>query len=231
MKNGYKKMLIVLFLVAIVVLLAYYGGLGEYLSLVQLQKQSQAFKNAVAQSYLKAVLLYCFSYILLVMATLPVVGPLTMLGGYLFGVGQGFVYALISATVGSFFSFLLIRYLLGSLLRERYKANLVTFQQKMKLHGYSYLLMLQLLTVVPFVVINTLAALTDVSLCMVFITTVIGSIPIVFLYALAGQQLGSISSVNDVLSPHMLLIMLILALLALMPIFWRKFRKEPELPA
>lgn len=203
--------------------LIYYSGLGHFLSLEGLQKQSGAMKIAVENNYFHSVLFFIIIFALLVTLTLPVVGPLTIMGGYLFGIFPGFLYSLIASTFGSMFSFLIIRYALSSLLRNRYKEQLALFQEKMQKHGYSYLLMLQLLSVIPFVVINTLAAVTHVPWHTLFITTLIGSAPLIFMYAWAGRQLGTISSVHDILSPQLLLILIILALMALLPIVFKKW--------
>ena len=162
----------------------------------------------------------------LIAATLPVVGPLTMLAIYLFGFMPGFIVALFGAACGSTLSFLIIRYALGSLIRKRYKVRLERFNEKIKVYGHSYLLTLQILSVIPYVVINTLAALTDVSVFTSFWTTLVGSMPLIFMYALAGRQLGTLNSVYDIFSPQIFLILGLLALIALLPIIVRRFKKD-----
>lgn len=229
MTQSYKKGLLFLaFLMGFIVLM-YYSGVGKYFSLEMIQQKSGVLKHAVAENYFWSVIIFMIIYTTLIMATLPVVGPLTLLAGYLFGVLPGFLYSIVSSTLGSMLSFLVIRYALASIMRDRYKERLEPFQINMKQHGYSYLLMLQLLSVVPFVVINTLSALTDVSLKTMLITTFIGSIPLVFIYAWAGQQLGTISSMRDILSPQLLFILMLLALLALAPIVIKKYKKTSGL--
>lgn len=223
MKQGIKRGLFILGTLAGIAALIYYSGLGHYLSLEGLQKQSGALKIAVEQNYAHSVIMFMLIFGLLVTVTLPVVGPFTLLGGYLFGVFPGFLYSLLAATVGSTISFLIIRYALSSLLRNRYKEQLALFQEKMQKHGYSYLLMLQLLSVIPYVVINTLAAVTHVPLVTLFITTLIGSAPLFFIYAWAGQQLGTISSMRDILSPQLIIILILLSLISLLPMVFKQW--------
>jgi uncharacterized membrane protein YdjX (TVP38/TMEM64 family) len=223
MKQGVKRGLLILGGLAGLSALVYYSGIGQYLKLESLQKQSGALKLAVEHHYFHSVIVFMLIYTLFIMCTIPVVGPLTMLGGYLFGIVPGFVYSLTASTLGAMLSFLIIRYALSSLLRNRYKEQLALFQEKMLKHGYSYLLMLQLLSVIPFVVINTLAAVTHVPLLTLFITTLIGTAPLLFVYSWAGKQFGTISSMQDIFSPQLLLIMFILALFSLLPILLKKW--------
>jgi uncharacterized membrane protein YdjX (TVP38/TMEM64 family) len=226
MITNFKKGLISAIIIALFIGLIYYSGLGSYFTLENMQKKSIYLKEAVEHHYMRSVLFYIVGFAFLILITLPVVGPLTMLGGYLFGVFFGFLYALIAAVLGAILSFLVIRYLLSSMLRERYKARLEPFRQKMQKYGASYLLMLNLLSIIPYVAINILAALTGVPLFTAFWVTILGSIPLIFIYALAGQQLSTISSASDIFSPQIIILLIILALVALLPLIVKKFKKD-----
>jgi len=59
--------------------------------------------------------------------------------------------------------------------------------------------------------------------------TVVGNIPLLFICSLAGRQLATIHSVHDILSPQVLLSFALLALLALLPIFFRRFKERFDL--
>lgn len=220
------KTLLILFGVIGLIALVYNSGLGSYFTLENMKVQSVYFQQVLAQSYLKVVVYYCLIYTVLIALTLPVSGPLTILGGYLFGLLPGFLFALFSACLGSMCSFLCLRYFFSSLIRNRYKTKLERFNEKIKVYGFSYLLTLQLLSVLPYVVINTLAALADVPLTAFLWTTIVGSIPLIFIYSLAGQQLGTIESMKDILSPHIILMLVLLAGLALIPMVLKRFKYD-----
>lgn len=211
-----------------VLIVLYYSGITDQMTLEKIQAKSISLKQDIADHYFKAIVLYMIAYITLIAATLPIVGPLTMLGGYLFGLVPGFFAALFAAACGSTASFLIIRYALSSLIRNRYKKRLEKFNEKIKSYGHSYLLTLQILSVIPYVVINTLAALTDVSTFTTFWTTLVGSAPLIFLYALAGRQLGTLNSAYDILSPQIMMILGLLALIALLPMIIRRFKKDDD---
>lgn len=228
MKYRLKKSFAIVIALVLIVIGLYFSGAGNTISLSAIKKQSAFLKQSVAHNYVHAVLVFILVFILLVAMTLPIVGPLTLLGGYLFGVFPGFMYSLIGSTLGSVCSFLLIKHVLGSIMRDRYKEQLSSFQEKMQKHGYSYLLMLQLLSVVPFVVINTLAALTEIRSSTLAITTLIGTAPLIFIYAWAGRKLGTLSSMKDILSSELLLILVLLAGISLLPILFKKWTSKEE---
>ena len=98
----------------------------------------------------------------------------------------------------------------------------------MKTYGYTYLITLQLLTIVPYFVINTLAALAGVPFVTFMFTTAVGSFPVLVIYAFAGKQLYKIQSWKDILSKEMLLLLLLLAGFALLPLIIRKLRSSKQ---
>lgn len=228
MKNAYKKSLVIAVTLLVLILLLRKFGVGKYFTLAALKEESVYLKQLAEEYYLPAVLIYIGSYALIIALAIPAVAPLTVLGGFLFNALPGLLYALIGATLGSIIYFLFIRYVVSNLVRQRYRARLDKFNEQIKAYGYSYLLTMQLLTVIPFFVINTLAGLADVPLFTFIWTTVLGSLPLLFIYALAGRQLGEIEAVRDILKPHMVALLIILALLALLPMVIKRLRQSNE---
>lgn len=228
MKNAYKRPLVIAIALVVFILLLRKFGVGKYFTLAALKEDSMYLKQLVEGYYLPSVLIYIASYALIIACAIPAVAPLTLLGGFLFKALPGFLYALIGATLGSIISFLFVRYVVSNLVRQRYRARLDKFNEQIKAYGYSYLLTLQLLTVIPFFVINTLAGLADVPLLTFIWTTVVGSTPLLFIYALAGRQLGEIEAVRDILKPHIIVLLVILALLALLPMIIKRIRKQTD---
>jgi len=228
MKNAYKKSLFIAVTLLVLILLLRKFGVGKYFTLAALKEESVYLKQLAEAYYLPAVLIYIGSYALIIAFAIPAVAPLTVLGGFLFNALPGLLYAMIGATSGSIIYFLFIRYVVSNLVRQRYRARLDKFNEQIKAYGYSYLLTMQLLTVIPFFVINTLAGLADVPLFTFIWTTVLGSLPLLFIYSLAGRQLGEIEAVRDILKPHMVALLIILALLALLPMVIKRLRQSNE---
>lgn len=206
--------------------LFWYFDIGQYFTLERLQADSAYLKQLVEHNYLFSMLVFIVIFMTIIATALPVVAPLTMLGGFLFGVFPGVAASSLGATLGATGSFLIVRYLLRSTIQHKYQKQLEGFKSKIQEYGYTYLLTLQLVGVIPFFVINTLAALTDVPLWPFFWTTAVGSFPFLLVYAYAGRQLNTMHSMSDIIKPSMLLLFLALGLLALLPMFIRKWSRS-----
>jgi len=225
----HKKRIGLIILFVCIIGLLYYLGVGRFFSLNNIGKLTTYLKTVSEKNYGAAVLTFIGIYTALIMFVLPTVAPLSMAGGFLFGVIPGFGYSLISCTIGSLINFLFIRYVFGAAMRKHYERRLYRFNEKIKLYGPNYLITLHLLTVIPFFIINTMAALTNISLLTFIVTTILGCTPIVFIYSLAGRQLGAIESVRDIFSPQVIIILIVLILIAVIPIFLKKLKQSVEI--
>jgi len=227
-KKYLKIVLFSLFLLS-VAFIAWYFSIPKYFTLERLKNDRIWLMDIVNQNYASSVGLYILFFALIVAIGIPAVGPLTLLGGFLFGVWFGLLYAFIGAITGVTTLFLMVRYIISSTIRRRYAKQLSQFSARIHSYGYSYLLTMHLMSVVPYFVIATVAGLTDVSLFTFVWTAAVGSLPLLAIYAFAGQQLGSIGSMKDILSPQIILALVLLGLLALLPIFIRRIRETIEI--
>lgn len=230
MNSGTKKALLISCVAMILVFIAWHYGLHTYFSLSSLQANRAYLEEMVQRNYLHAVLIFMAIYAAVISLGMPGVPPLTMIGGFLFGFLPAVVYATISATIGTTISFLLIKYVLANVIRGKYAQKLDRFNEKIASHGAaSYLLTMQLMGIIPYFVINVLAALANVSTVTFMWTTLVGSVPILFVYAFAGRQLGMVESVGDIFSPSIIALLAVLVLVAMMPLFLRFSRRVTDL--
>lgn len=224
MRLTYKKPILLLIIFGAIILLMHYFRVLDYLTISHLQEQSVALAGIVEEHYLFSVVMYSGVYAFLVACALPVVAPLTMLGGYLFGVFHGVIYAAVGASAGATIYFLVIRYIFAHTVRARFAHQLASFHEKMNQYGASYLISLQLLTIIPYFVINTLAALANVPLITFIWTTVLGGLPLHAIYATAGRELATLRSVRDILKPSIIVLLLVMALVAALPVIIRSIQ-------
>ena len=225
MKTFHKKVALGFFLLIGIVFILYYFGLAKYITIANIKSNAMYLKEQVKKNYLGSVVGFIVFSAALMMLTLPLTGPIAVCGGFLFGLWPGVLYSMIGVMIGIAISFLMVRYALSHVMRHKYGQQLVSFNERMREYGHTYLISLQLLTVVPYFIINTLAALANVPFHTFMWTTVIGSLPIVIIYAFAGRELYMIQTWGDILSVHMLLLLLVLAGLALLPMIMRKLRR------
>jgi len=226
MRKHAKKLIFLLTLVAVIAAFRL-SGIGEYLTLETVQKHRDVLVAFVQERSVLSVLLYIIIYVVVIALNIPGGAVLTMAGGYLFGTVVAVLSVNIGATAGAVLAFLTARYLLGRSLQESYGAQLAKLNSEMDRNGARYLLTLRLIPVIPFFLVNVLAGLTRVPLTTFAWTTALGIIPASAVFAFAGQQLASVRSLGDILSPRVLAAFVLLALFTLLPALRDRFRKKP----
>lgn len=225
MKVPTKKIILFGVLIGVFYLIRF-SGIGEHLTLADLQRNKQELHGYVKTHYAFSVALYIGVYVISTAFSIPGAAVLTLAGGFLFGTFLCALYANAGATAGATMAFLSARYLIGGWFQDRYRRQLIRFNEEISRNGRFYLLTLRFVPIFPFFLINILAGLTNVPFKTFLWTTSLGIIPGSLAYAFAGTQLDTINSLGDVLSAKVIAAFLLLALLALMPVIIGKTRKN-----
>lgn len=225
-KYAWRFVLAILFFGIIV--LARLGYFNEYLSVTYLQQQSHKLQEVVAHHYAYAVFLFIAVYVLVVTFGVPLAALLTVASGFLFGTVWGALYSNIGATVGATLYFLIVRYVLGEYLQERYAQRLVTFNKHIEVEGARYLLMLHWIAFLPLFVVNTLAALTQIPLSTFVWTTVLGVIPASLIFSYAGKQFHALTTIQDIFSFQVVLALALLALFGIVSMILVKTKRNGD---
>ncbi|MCK5632298.1 TVP38/TMEM64 family protein [bacterium] len=206
----------------VVIILFYFFDGARFFSLALLQKHSFDLLQFVQKYYALSLFLYSILFISVITFSLPVTGPLTLLSGFLFGMIPGFFVSLASATVGATLAFLLLRKNINEVVHSKYGKHLETFKRNTKEYGIFYVLILHFSTVVPYAIINILAALSGLRVRTVVWTTAVGFLPIAFIYTLAGNKFASIKSMNDIFSTNILMIFALLIAVMIIPLIIKR---------
>lgn len=222
MRTFTKQLLLVLLLIAIGAAV-HLSGLSGYVTLESLKEHRGLLEQTVTRHYVLSVVLYVLFYILTALAV-PGALILTVAGGVLFHTFPGVIYATIGATSGGVLAFLLSRYILGNWLQARYEPQFRQLNCDLKRYGHLYIMAVRLIPIFPFFLVNYLCGLTGLPLRTFTWATVAGIFPACLAYTFAGSQIGSISSLDDLVSSRLLLSFILLAFLALLPLIWRKLR-------
>lgn len=219
----YSKFFLVLALI-IVIVVVFRVGLLDQLTLENLQNNSIEYQNFISQNWFLSLLVYFVIYFSVIAFSFPGATVMTLAGGFFFGL-WGILIVNLSATTGASLAFLVSRYIFGKSLQEKYRNQLTKLNQDLEENGSNYLLTLRLIPIFPFFLINLLAGLTKVRFWSFFWTTAIGTLPGTVAYVYAGTRLSQINSTSDILSLELLLALVGLALVSLLPVIFKKFRK------
>jgi uncharacterized membrane protein YdjX (TVP38/TMEM64 family) len=205
----------------------FYLDLGQFLSLQALKDNRDYLLSFTETHSAVAAALFVLVYIAVTGLSLPGAVILTLAGGFLFGAVLGTLLVNLGATTGATLAFLVSRYLLRDWVEQRLGKWLGPVQQGFAQNAFSYLMTLRLIPLFPFFVVNLVSGLTRVNLGTYVVATALGIIPGSFVYAYAGRQLGTISSLKDIASPGVIGAFVLLGLLALVPNLYKKWSGKP----
>lgn len=207
-------------------------GLNDRLSWSALARHEASLHAWVAVHPWLAPCLFLATYVASVTLSLPQASLLTLTGGVLFGTVAGGTLAVAGATAGAVLLFLVARLAVPGLMPTRGGAALARLQAELRQNGFSYLLALRLIPIVPFWLVNLAAALSGMRLGQFAAATFVGIMPATFVIASLGADLGGVlgrgarPDLGLLLSWPVLTPLLLLALLALTPVIWRKWHGQ-----
>ncbi|MHA7872173.1 MAG: TVP38/TMEM64 family protein, partial [Hyphococcus sp.] len=207
--------------------------LDRYFSLEVLRANRDALRAWVDASPVLALGAFVVIYAAAVAISLPGASILTIFGGFLFGLWPGVPAIVIAATLGATGVYLAAKTALGDVLSQRVGGVAARLEKGFRDHELNYMLVLRLVPVFPFWAINIAAGLIGVSFRNFLIGTFFGIIPGSFVFASIGNaanaafDAGEDVSLSGVLAqPEILLPIIGLAVLALLPIFLKRFSNK-----
>ncbi len=218
--------------ILVIVALAYLSDLGYYLTLDHLRAHHRIIADFVETRPVAAAGTYLLLYALAVAASVPGAVFMTIIGGFLFGAVLGTALTVVAATLGATLLFLAARTAIGSLLRAKAESWFGRMEAGFRRDAFSYLLVLRLVPLFPFFIVNLVPAFLGVGLGTFVGATLLGIIPGTLVFTLAGCGLGSILeaggefSIRSVLTPEMIAALCGLALLALVPVVYRRYARS-----
>jgi uncharacterized membrane protein YdjX (TVP38/TMEM64 family) len=226
----FSRRLIAPVILVVLIIAVWASGLTDRLSWSGLAASQSILKSWVVAHPWLAPCLFLLIYSASVTLSLPQAGLLTLIGGLLFGTLAGGAMAVIGATIGAVLLFLIARSAFAEPLARRGGAALTKLREELRRDGFSYLLAVRLIPVVPFWLVNLAAALCGMSLRQFTAATLIGILPATFVIASIGAGIGGVLAQGEkpsfgvLFSWPVLAPLLGLAVLSVAPVLWRKWR-------
>ncbi len=156
------------------------------------------------------------TYIVMV-AVLPLFSPLTLVivtGSAAFGPLEGFILSYIGCLINANIAYALVKALSIEDAWGKSRRG-VRLKEVITRHGYGIVMSLQLITIIPFALINAAAAGSGVSWKNFMKATSIGIIPSLLLYSFMGKNLVSSTVSPQVYFAGVLVMILLLGVMAL----------------
>ncbi len=194
-----------------------------------LRAYREAIDVLIVENAVLAGLGYMVIYAVAIAFSVPGGAMMTIIGAFLFGWQLAAVYVVFAATIGATALFLIARTAVGNRLHERAGPWMQKMEAGFQENALWYLLMLRLIPLFPFFVVNLVPAFLGVTLRTYVIGTFFGIIPGTIVFALAGGGLASVLANEDaefdlssVLTPEVVAALIGIALLALIPVIYKK---------
>jgi uncharacterized membrane protein YdjX (TVP38/TMEM64 family) len=207
--------------IIILMIAAWQLGVQERVSLANFQAHKLELTDFVTAHAFGAAVIFMAVYVVAVALSLPIATLLTLMGGFLFGVGQGTIYVVSAATLGATIIFLVAKSALGASLRAKAGGLYQKIEKNMQENAVSYLLFLRLVPLFPFFLVNIVPALFKVPVRIFVLTTFFGIIPGSFVFVNLGQSLGELETLNDLVSWKILFSFALLGVFALVPTLYK----------
>ena len=211
-------------------------GLDRYFDFEMLQEHRNWLMGKVEELGLLAIGLYTLFYMALTAFSIPFGGIMTIAAGFFFGTVVAASCAVIGGTLGAIIVFLAARTAIGELLRAKAGSALKRMEAGFRENAFNYLLMLRLIPIFPFWLINLVPAFLGVPLRTYAVATFVGVIPGALVYASLGNGLGAVLDAGErpnfeiLLKPAVLFPLLALAVLALLPVVYKKIKGRRAAP-
>lgn len=233
MKKKILKLLIFVFLALTFAMLFEHLHLYTYLNLDSFNRYHNQILDFEQQHIFEFTVVYIISYIVLIACCVPGTIIFDLIAGFIYGPFVGVFLVLSCYLLGAIVNFSLVKILFRDILRKRFGhlQHLVLNERGMYATALN-LIGLRFIPVIPFWLLNILAAILGIPFWIFVGTTFIGIIPTSIVYVLIGHGVREHMRENQPITmamltePKLWVPMVMLALLILIPNFIRSIRKK-----
>jgi pyruvate/2-oxoglutarate dehydrogenase complex dihydrolipoamide dehydrogenase (E3) component/uncharacterized membrane protein YdjX (TVP38/TMEM64 family) len=203
MQSHFKRLMLLVLLVALVVALATLVP-DEYLSFAYLKSNQERLSELFRSHPWQTAGVYFLFYVVSVALSLPWAAVLGLAAGAIFGLLWGAVIVSFASTLGATLAFLIARHLARDWVQRRFGKRLAAINRGVETEGGFYLFALRLVPLFPFFLINLAMGLTPMRTWTFMWVSQVGMLAGTLVYVNAGTRIGELESVSGLLSPGLL---------------------------
>lgn len=211
--NKARAALFLLILIGFIVVVRA-GGLTEYLD-------QQRLQEAISRWGIWGPLFYILIFAIAPALFLPGL-PITVAGGLAFGPAWGTVYASVGSTLGAGLAFLIARYFARGAVSEMLGEQWKKIDEGVARKGWVYVAVTRLIPIFPFNLLNYAFGLTQIGFVPYLFTSWLFMLPGTAAYVIFSISL--LDLLKGQIPPTLLLGLLLIALVSLAPLFYRRWR-------
>lgn len=211
----------------------YFSPLGGYCTLTYVREVQADARNWVALHPIYSALIFIAVYIGYLCTLLPGINFFDVVAGFLFLQPVSTLLVALSALSGGMLIFALFKLLIREVDLSRF-SSLEKMKKGVERSEGSYMLFLRLAPFFPFSVVSAASAFLRVSTKTFIWTTLVGVVPVAFLYTQAGSGLGEILEGTDpitmgqVFNKELIIALVGLCIFSCLPIFLLRIKVKRE---
>lgn len=233
MKRTLFKFLGLFIVIAILLVIFERYHLWMYLSVDGFNRYHDEILHFEQHHIFEFTAFYIAAYVILIACCIPGTILFDLLAGFIYGPIIGSILVIFCYLTGAIVNFILVRFLLYDLLHKHFAhlRHVILKENGLKSTAIN-LIGLRFIPVIPFWLLNIVAAVVQIPLWVFVITTFLGIIPTSVIYVLIGNgvriqmQYHQPVTLNSLANPTLLGPLILLGLLILVPNLIRSYRKK-----
>ena len=178
--------------------------LQQYFSLEFLKSQKDALNQRYNDNPLLIAGAFFAIYVAFAALALPAATILTLAGGAIFGFWSGVLLVSFASTIGATLAFVFTRFLFHDAVQSKFGDRLETINQGIDSEGAFYVFGMRLVPLFPFVMVNSVLALTKLKTWTFYWASQLGMLAGTAVYVNAGTQLAQIDSLAGIANPKLI---------------------------
>ena len=159
-------------------------------------KNNNEYFNQLKNKNFFLISLVFFIFTIIWVLLLGFGSPILLLSGFIFGKWFGFIYAVLSLSIGATLLYIFANYFLKDLVEEKFSKRFSNLNEKFKKNEFMFFLIYRFVGGIPFSIANILPTIFNVKLKNFFFGSIIGMSPQIFIGVSLGAGLNEIIKKN-----------------------------------
>ena len=159
-------------------------------------KNNNEYFNQLKNKNFFLISLVFFIFTIIWVLLLGVASPILLLSGFIFGKWFGFIYAVLSLSIGATLLYIFANYFLKDLVEEKFSKRFSNLNEKFKKNEFMFFLIYRFVGGIPFTIANILPTIFNVKLKNFFFGSIIGMSPQILVGVSLGAGLNEIIQKN-----------------------------------
>jgi len=159
-------------------------------------KNNNDYFNQLKNKNFFLISLVFFIFTIIWFLLLGFASPILLLSGFIFGKWVGFIYAVLSLSIGATLLYIFANYFLKDFVEEKFSKRFSNLNEKFKKNEFSFFLIYRFVGGIPFSIANILPTIFNVKLKNFFFGSIIGMSPQIFVGVSLGAGLNEIIQKN-----------------------------------